>query len=158
MSNGFLAMGEVIAVKPYNDLSEFSSITEVSDALDDSTMHHLTEDEYSELTHAEWISGDYQQSFTQVLECVEDWAEENGLIHSEEDATEKFEHTLIDNMDTIALIRMVDHANDLDTYYSEWADGMVKDNQLHQEQYSSYEYVGDVDDLKQKALHNSGES
>lgn len=74
-----------------------------------------------------------------LLEAIELWAEDNGCISSEQELSDLFDdevaQSVIDQYgkdDNDAIIQA----------FNDWSDGLCKDEQLHEHQYSSYGYVG----------------
>ena len=86
------------------------------------------------------------------LECIEMWAEENGLIYSESSCQDRYEDMLLD----YPLELLVQYANDTimaSEDESNTLDAWVTDGQLHPEQYSSYEMSIDYSDLVRRKAY-----
>lgn len=74
-----------------------------------------------------------------IIDMVELYAADNGLIASEEELSELFDQEIAPLVieqygedDTIAM----------DQAFNDWTDGLCKDGVIHPEQYDSYCYVG----------------
>lgn len=74
-----------------------------------------------------------------LLEAVELWADDNGCISSEEELSDLFDaeisQLVIDQYGENDHDAMIQAFND-------WSDGLCKDDQLHEQQYKNYAYVG----------------
>ena len=76
-----------------------------------------------------------------TLEIVEEWANDWGLISSEEQASELF--------DEIVLPSVLEEYSSSDEVaineaFSIFMDGLQKDGQIHDLQYMHYEYIGEM--------------
>ena len=72
------------------------------------------------------------------LEVIEQLAELEGMICSEEELSEAFDE----------MIKECYHypekftPTDIRTFFNDWSDGLCKDGRIHEEQYETYCYVG----------------
>ena len=74
-----------------------------------------------------------------LLEAVELWAEDNGLISSEHELSERFDNEIL----PIVIEQYGEDDQDaIDQTFNDWTDSLCKDGELHDEQYSQYCYVG----------------
>lgn len=75
----------------------------------------------------------------ELLEIVEAYAEENGMIASELELSEMFD-------DEIAPIIIAQYGEDdqcaMDEAFNDWTDALCTDGIIHDEQYNKYCYVG----------------
>lgn len=78
-----------------------------------------------------------------LLEIVEAFAADNGLIASEEELSERFDAEVLP-----LIIEQYgeDDAPAINEGFNDWSDGLCKDGELHPEQYSQYCYVGRLAD------------
>ena len=78
-----------------------------------------------------------------ILELAEAYAEENNLIASEEELSERFDEDVLPQViaqygedDSIAIREA----------FNDWSDALHKDGELHESQYNEYCYVGRLAD------------
>lgn len=74
-----------------------------------------------------------------ILELAEAFAEENGLIASEDELSERFDEEILPLVieqysedDNIAIREA----------FNDWSDSLCKDGEIHESQYNTYCYVG----------------
>lgn len=74
-----------------------------------------------------------------MLEVVELYAEDNGMIATEEELSKLFDEQVAPMVieqygenDSVAM----------NEAFNDWSDGLCKDGEIHAEQYNSYCYVG----------------
>jgi len=74
-----------------------------------------------------------------LLEIIEGFASSNGLISSEEELSERFDNEIAESV-----IEQYgeDDAPAMSEAFNDWADALCKDGEIHEKQYSEYEYVG----------------
>lgn len=81
-----------------------------------------------------------------ILEVVEGYASDNNLIDSEEALSERFDEMLKDcvlpNMEYDERSSFEEDAPMISESFSNFADSLESDGELHQEQVSNYDYVG----------------
>jgi len=73
-----------------------------------------------------------------LLEIVESFALDNGLISSEEELSERFDQMIEEcwpDIDTDDEVMISEEFNN-------WSDSLCKDGEIHEEQYNNYCYVG----------------
>ena len=136
MSNGFLAL-DVVAVTPYFLVDDHMPFFKLAEWLKLEDIY-MTQDQYDDLTHKEWIEGDYE-SFETELDCVENWASDNGLISGNQDACDRFRQIWQEN-DSLKLQWYEMSDNEKDSHFADWVDGQSRDYQLHEQQRLNYEY------------------
>lgn len=78
-----------------------------------------------------------------LLEIVEEYAENNGLISSESELSERFDSEVLPHV--IAQYGEDDSVA-INEAFSDWTDSLCKDGFIHPEQYSNYCYVGRLSD------------
>lgn len=71
-----------------------------------------------------------------MLDIVEEYASINNLIDSEEMLSLRFDQLL----DEVSI--NTDDSDMIQQAFNDWADGLCKDGEIHQEQYNKYAYVG----------------
>lgn len=78
-----------------------------------------------------------------MLEVIELYAEDNGMIASEEELSKRFDEEILplvletySESDSVAI----------NEAFNDWTDSLCKDGEIHQEQYNSYCYVGKLAD------------
>lgn len=74
-----------------------------------------------------------------LLELVECYAEENSLISSEEELSDRFDSEMLP---LIIEQYSEDDTPAINEGFNNWTDSLCKDGELHDTQYSSYCYVG----------------
>lgn len=74
-----------------------------------------------------------------LLELVELYAEDNGLIASEDELSERFDSEVLPGV-------IAEYGEDdgpaISEAFNNWTDMLCKDGELHPEQYDKYCYVG----------------
>lgn len=74
-----------------------------------------------------------------ILDIVEEWGYDNGLLSSEEEVSERFD-------ENIAPFVIEQYSEDdriaMNEAFNDWTDSLCKDGELHELQYENYEYVG----------------
>lgn len=74
-----------------------------------------------------------------MLEVVELYAEDNGMIASEDELSKRFDAEVLPSV-------IEQYGEDDEPAISEafnnWTDSLCKDGEIHEEQYNSYCYVG----------------
>ena len=80
-----------------------------------------------------------------LLELVECYAIENDLPSCEEDLSERFDNDVMPSiLETHGEPGISFEDTDMATQaFNDWADGLCKDGEIHDEQYSNYAYVGE---------------
>lgn len=78
-----------------------------------------------------------------LLEIVEAFATDNGLIDSEESLSERFDAEIVES---VIEQYSADDQDAIDQAFNDWTDGLCKDGEIHQEQYNNYTYVGKYSD------------
>lgn len=78
-----------------------------------------------------------------LLDLVECYAEENGLIASEQELSERFDAEVLP---FIIEKYGEDDAPAINEGFSDWADHLTRAGELHPEQYHNYGYVGRLAD------------
>ena len=76
------------------------------------------------------------------LEMVELYAEEMGYIASESELSEQFDSMFTD--DPTMKEKLSNDDVMLSEAFSNWADGLCKDGEIHPLQYNDYEYCGGI--------------
>lgn len=78
-----------------------------------------------------------------LLEMVELYAEENGMIASEQELSERFDAEILP-----MVIEQYGADDDpaISEAFNDWTDSLTKDGELHPEQYNQYCYVGRLSD------------
>ena len=78
-----------------------------------------------------------------LLEIVELWAEDNGLISSEAELSERFDEEVLP-----AVIEQYseDDQPAINEAFNNWTDSLCSDGEIHAEQYDKYCYVGRLAD------------
>lgn len=78
-----------------------------------------------------------------LLEMVELYAEDNGMIASEEELSKRFDEEILpmvletySESDSVAI----------NEAFNDWTDSLCKDGEIHPAQYDSYCYVGKLAD------------
>lgn len=74
-----------------------------------------------------------------LLEAIELWALDNGCISSEQELSDLFD------VEIAQLVIDQYGENDHDAMiqaFNDWSDGLCEDDQLHDQQYNHYSYVG----------------
>lgn len=78
-----------------------------------------------------------------MLEVVELFAEDNGMIASEQELSDRFDLEVLPHVieqygedDSVAI----------NEAFNDWTDGLCKDGEIHESQYNSYCYVGRLAD------------
>jgi len=81
-----------------------------------------------------------------LLEAVELWATENGLIDSEQELSDRFDEEYLPH-----IIEQYgeDDQPAIEEGFSNWSDKLCKDDQLHDVQSSLYVYVGKRAELEE---------
>ena len=83
----------------------------------------------------------YQENWNRVdlLEIVEEFAENNNLIASEEELSELFDNDILPS-----IIEEYSEEDEpaINEGFNNWSDSLCKDGELHEVQYSNYCYVG----------------
>lgn len=74
-----------------------------------------------------------------LLEIVEMYAEEAGLISSEEELSEIFDNIIVESV--ISEFGEDDRCA-INQAFNDYTDGICKDGEIHPEQYNKYTYVG----------------
>lgn len=78
-----------------------------------------------------------------LLEMVELYAEDNGLITSEEELSERFDSEILP-------LVIAEYGEDdgpaIAESFNNWTDSLCKDGEIHPEQYNQYCYVGRLAD------------
>jgi len=79
-----------------------------------------------------------------LLEMVELYAEDNRLISSEEELSERFDNLIAPIVLEIHGQRGVefDDVTMMNEAFNNWSDELREGGEIHPEQYSAYEYVG----------------
>lgn len=79
----------------------------------------------------------------ELLELVELFAEDNDLIASEEELSERFDEEILPHV-------IEEYGEDdqpaINEAFNNWTDSLCKDGLLHETQYNSYCYVGRLAD------------
>jgi hypothetical protein len=78
-----------------------------------------------------------------LLEMVELYAEDNGMIASEEELSKRFDE---DVLPSIIEQYGEDDEPAISEGFNNWTDALCKDGELHPEQYDKYCYVGRLAD------------
>lgn len=79
-----------------------------------------------------------------LLEIVEELAEHESQISSEEQLSERFDSMLKESKcGSCGAVHIEDDEVALNEAFSNYTDGLVRDGELHLEQYQNYEYVGE---------------
>ena len=75
-----------------------------------------------------------------LLQMVELYAEEMGYISSEEDLSQRFDEEIAP-----AVVEKYgeDDSVAMSEEFSNWADSLCKEGEIHPEQYTNYDYVGE---------------
>jgi hypothetical protein len=79
-----------------------------------------------------------------LLEMVELYANEVGLIASEDELSERFDNEVMPGLLEAHGKPGVQFDDEvmIDEEFSNWADSLCKGGEIHPEQYNSYEYTG----------------
>ncbi len=78
-----------------------------------------------------------------LLEMVELYAEDNGMIASEEELSKRFDEEIL----PMVLETYSESDSDaINEAYNDWTDSLCKDGEIHPAQYDSYCYVGKLAD------------
>lgn len=78
-----------------------------------------------------------------LLEAVELWAEDNNAISSETELSKRFDEEVLPSV--IAQYGEDDSVA-INEAFNDWSDMLHKDDELHEEQYNNYCYVGRLAD------------
>jgi hypothetical protein len=78
-----------------------------------------------------------------LLEMVELYAEDNGMIASEEELSERFDSEVLPSV-----IEQYGEDDEpaINEAFNDWTDMLCKDGEIHPEQYDKYCYVGRLAD------------
>ena len=74
-----------------------------------------------------------------LLEIVEEFAHDNGLISSEEELSEKFDEEIAPS---VVKQYGEDDEPAMNETFNNWSDSLRDEGQIHEEQYNNYCYVG----------------
>lgn len=74
-----------------------------------------------------------------TLEIIEEFADFNKLISSEEQLSELFDNDVIES---VVSYYGTDDIVAINEAFNNWTDGLCKNGDIHEEQYKNYEYVG----------------
>lgn len=74
-----------------------------------------------------------------LLEIIEAFAENNGLISSEDELSQRFDDDILPS-----IIEIYSEGDEvaINEGFNNWSDGLCKDGELHERQYNEYCYVG----------------
>ena len=105
----------------------------------------------------EWLENNQDQAYEVLidgydhltfLECVEDFATNNGLIDGEQEASDQFDAMIDEMLEGMSYRegkRLVEDTDAMSEMFSNWMDCQLSDGQLHQEQIDNYDYIGEYE-------------
>lgn len=78
-----------------------------------------------------------------LLDMVELYAEDNGMIASEQELSDRFDSEILPH---VIEKYGEDDQPAINEAFNDWTDSLCKDGEIHEEQYNSYCYVGRLAD------------
>ena len=84
------------------------------------------------------------------LEAIEAWASDEGLISDEDELNERYADMLLEVASLETLVQMQGDHPMISQDFSSYADNLVRDGELHVEQYHGYNYNVDISEIIQR--------